>query len=106
MACDMPEPCKFPSLDSCQKRFLWTHKEVDLPPHPVVGLVLQVEDAKKFPQALGFKIPEVYTSHFTTYTVLALSSVSVCPFLDVSVTYYRYHIIQKCLLGSQFSQVQ
>ena len=29
VACDMPEPCKFPSLDSCQKRFLWTHKEVD-----------------------------------------------------------------------------
>ena len=22
MACDMPEPCKFPSLDRCQKRFL------------------------------------------------------------------------------------
>ena len=37
MACDMPEPCKFPCLDSCQKRFLWTHKEVDLAPHPVVG---------------------------------------------------------------------
>ena len=35
--CDMPESCKFPSLDSCQKRFLWTHKDVDLPPHPVVG---------------------------------------------------------------------
>ena len=28
MACDMPEPFKFPSLDSCQKRFLWTHREV------------------------------------------------------------------------------
>ena len=26
MACDMTEPCKFPSLDN-QKRFLWTHKE-------------------------------------------------------------------------------
>ena len=26
VVCDMPEPCKFPSLDSCQKRFLWTHK--------------------------------------------------------------------------------
>ena len=22
VACDMPEPCKFPSLDSCQERFL------------------------------------------------------------------------------------
>ena len=42
VACDMPEPRKFSSLDSCQKRFLWTHKEADLAPHPVVGLVLQV----------------------------------------------------------------
>ena len=48
VACDMPEPCKFQSLDSWQKRFLWTHKEVDLASHPVVGLVLQVNDAEKF----------------------------------------------------------
>ena len=27
VACDMPEPFMFPSLDSCQKRFLWTHGE-------------------------------------------------------------------------------
>ena len=52
---DTPEPCKFPSLNSCQKRFLWTHKEVDLVPHPVVGLVLEVGDAEKFSQALSFK---------------------------------------------------
>ena len=38
VACDMPEPCKFPSPDSYQKRFPWTHKEVDLAPHPIVGL--------------------------------------------------------------------
>ena len=55
VVCDMPEPCEFQSLDSCQKRFLWTHKGVDLAPHPVVGLVLQVGDAEKFPQALGFE---------------------------------------------------
>ena len=47
--------CKFPSLDSCQKRFLWTHREVDFAPHPVVSLVLQVGDTEKFPQALGFQ---------------------------------------------------
>ena len=46
VACEMPAPCKFPSLDSCQKRFLWTHKEVGLAPHLVVGLVRQVGDAK------------------------------------------------------------
>ena len=47
MARDMPESCEFPSLDSCQNRLLWTHKKVDL--------VLQVENAEKFPQALGLE---------------------------------------------------
>ena len=55
MACDISEPCKFPSLDSCQKKFLWTHKEVDLAAQPVVGLVLQVGDTENFPQALGYE---------------------------------------------------
>ena len=55
MACDMPQPCKFPSLDSCQKRFPWTHKEVDLALHSDVGLVLQVGDTEKFLHALGFE---------------------------------------------------
>ena len=55
MARDMPKPCEFPSLDSCQKSFLWAHKEVDLASHPVVGLVLQVGDAEKLPQALGLE---------------------------------------------------
>ena len=39
----------------CQKRFLWTHKEVDFALHPVVCLVLKVGDAEKFPQKLGFE---------------------------------------------------
>ena len=55
MACDVPKPRKFQSLDSCQRRFTWTHKEVDLAPHPAVGLVLQVGDTEKFPHALGFE---------------------------------------------------
>ena len=55
VACDMPKPCKFPSLDSCQKRFLWTHKEVDLAAHPVVDLLLQEGDTEKIPQALGLE---------------------------------------------------
>ena len=55
MACDMPKPFKFLSLDSFQKRFLWTHKEVNFAPHPVVGLVLQVGDVEKFLHALCFK---------------------------------------------------
>ena len=35
---DVTKPCEFPSLDSYQKRSLWAHQEVDLAPHPVVGL--------------------------------------------------------------------
>ena len=53
VACDMSEPSKFQSLDSCQKRFLWIHKKADLAPHPVVGLVLQEGDSERFPQAHG-----------------------------------------------------
>ena len=55
VACGMPEPCKCLSLDSCQKKVPWTHKEVCLAPHPVVSLVFQVGDTEKFPQALCFK---------------------------------------------------
>ena len=55
VVCDTLEPCKFPSPDSCQKRFFWTYKRVDLAPHSVVGLMLQVGDAEKFHQTLGFK---------------------------------------------------
>ena len=55
VACDMPEPCKFPPLDSCQKRFLRTHHDGNLAPHPVVGILIQVGVAEKFSQALGFE---------------------------------------------------
>ena len=41
VGCDLPKTCKFPSLDSCHKRFLWTHKKIDLALHAVVSLVLQ-----------------------------------------------------------------
>ena len=61
VACDIPEPCKFPFLDSCQKRFPWTHKKVDIPPHPVVGLVLQIENTEKFPHALGFESLDLFS---------------------------------------------
>ena len=46
LARDVPEPCEFASLDSCQKRIPWAHKEVDFAPQQVVGLVLQEGDEK------------------------------------------------------------
>ena len=49
MAPEMPEPCRFPSHS------LWTHKEVHLTPHLVVGLVLQAGDTEKYPHSLGLK---------------------------------------------------
>ena len=55
MVCDMTEPCNFLSLDSCQKRFMNLHKEVNLTLHPVTGLVFQAGDKEKFPHALGFE---------------------------------------------------
>ena len=41
-------------------RFPWTHKEVDFALHPVIGLVLQVRDAEKFPQALGLRSLDLF----------------------------------------------
>ena len=58
MSRDICGPCEFPSLDSCQKRFLWTHKEVDLAPYPVVGLA---GDAEKFPQKLGLQSLDLFS---------------------------------------------
>ena len=51
VVCDMSKLCECPSLDSCQKRFLWSHKEVDLSLHPAAGL----RGVEKFPQALDLK---------------------------------------------------
>ena len=57
VACNMPESCKFPSLDSCQKRSLGTDNDVDLSPHPAVGLVLQIGNAWKVSQGTWFRKP-------------------------------------------------
>ena len=39
---------------------MWTHKGIDLAPHPVVGLVLQVENTEMFPRALGLEILDIF----------------------------------------------
>ena len=46
-----------------RRRLLWTYKEADLTPHPVVGLVLPVGDAEKFPQVLGFESLDPFQIH-------------------------------------------
>ena len=55
VARNMPATCQFLSHDSCEKRFLWAHEEVELNPHTVVGLALRAREAEKFPQALGLE---------------------------------------------------
>ena len=43
---------------------MWTHKGDDLAPHPVVGLVLQVGVAEKFPLSIGFESLDPFLSFF------------------------------------------
>ena len=57
VACDTLESYKLPSVYSYQKRFLWTHKEVDIAPYPVIGRMLQVGDTEKCSHAHGFVSP-------------------------------------------------
>ena len=53
VACDTPEPCKFPSFDSCQEELpVCPTRKLTLFRSPVVGLVLQVGNAETFPQHL------------------------------------------------------
>ena len=63
MACDMPEPCEILSLDSCQKRFLGAHKEVDFASHSVDGLMIMIR-RRKFLQC-PFSIQSGSTGCFT-----------------------------------------
>ena len=54
VACDMPEPCKFPSLDSCQKCSCGPTRKLIFSA-PSLCPLLRVGDAEKFHQALGFE---------------------------------------------------
>ena len=52
MMCSVPKQSEFPCLDCCQKKFLWTHREVDLALHQSLVLVL--------PVALGLESPDPF----------------------------------------------
>ena len=91
MACDMPEPCKFPSLDSCWKRFLWTHEEADLAQHPVVTSAPDYQQVSKLQTKASpsagrhFNETDVVDTRHTTMTTkksLKMTSAScVVPFI-------------------------
>ena len=74
VTCNMPKPCKFPSLDSCQKRFLLTHKDLDLAPHPVFGLLFQLGDTEKLPHALAFERLDPFSFFFKISKELSMNS--------------------------------
>ena len=59
VACKMSEQCEFPSPNSCQKRFLWACKEVDLASHPAAGPVLHVGKAENFDWSAGFGLKDL-----------------------------------------------
>ena len=44
----VPKPCQLTSLDSCQKRFLWAHKETDLILHTLLVLCSKSEMWRSF----------------------------------------------------------
>ena len=54
MACDMPEPWKFPSLDSCQKRFLWNHRQI------LFSLAIAAIDEAILMQTFTEQVPSFY----------------------------------------------
>ena len=57
---DTPEPCTFPSPDSCHKTFLLASKEDHAAPRPVVGHVLRAGNAETFLQALGLESLDLF----------------------------------------------
>ena len=70
MARDMPEPCKF--VSQLPEEVPVGQQGSSTTPHPVVGLVLQVGDAEKFPQAFGFESLIPFFSESASRTELTL----------------------------------
>ena len=93
MACDMAEPCKFPSLDTCQERFLWTHKKVISAPHTVVGLVLLVGDAENCPQAHGFETLDPFSESASRVHVSQPQKM-----MEVTRDLYKLNLIAKLIV--------
>ena len=56
-----PNQASFRLFTVARRGSSWTHKEVDLAPHPVTGLVFQVGDAEKFTLALAFESLDLFS---------------------------------------------
>ena len=103
-ACDMPDSCEFPSLDGCQKRFLWTHKEVDPAPSmlydgtcgpPYVHLRWDMlSSACVIPRWDILSCLSVYSGLFCSLSVPVLENTSLCVLLPCDLLSY----LSLCLL--------
>ena len=65
---------------SCQKRFMCTHKEADLGPHPVTCCVLKVGGTEKFLREIGFEsLDSFFQSQQVKFLFHSRSSPDVAP---------------------------
>ena len=62
MQVSCPQHASFNLLTVARRGSCGPTREVDLAPHPVAGLVLQIENVEKFPQALGFESLDPFLS--------------------------------------------
>ena len=86
VAYGMPDPCEFSSLDSCQKRFLQTHKEVNLVPHPVVGLTSPSKRCGEVSSGTWSGKPDSFSQSQQVWTFLQLDKEKrneTCTFLKL-----------------------
>ena len=91
---------------------LWAHKGVDLALYPVFDLVLHVGDAKKFPQAIGFKGLDHFLRdskqgpHFTDGGDKRLSELELaCKADDVAKILFSLAIAEAILMQTSDQQV-
>ena len=82
VVCGMPLISKLPSLDCCQKKFLWARKEVDIAQYSIIGLVIQVEDAEKFPQAL------FYCESLDPFLIIIIISINIIIIIIIIIIIY------------------
>ena len=66
VVCDMPEPCKFPSLDSRQRGFLWTHEEADFTPLFLIEAFV-TSSSKNCLEELHFQAKKVHLETFASH---------------------------------------